>query len=61
MSTALARTLFLYDLRKAVGVEDPAEGRPGRGEGRERVGEMQLFDTFTSMKDGPMLEFRARA
>ncbi|KAJ0156321.1 Isotrichodermin C-15 hydroxylase [Colletotrichum tanaceti] len=61
MSTALARTVFLYDLRKAVGVEDPAEGRPGRGRGRERAGEMQLFDTFTSMKDGPMLEFRARA
>ncbi|KAI3558597.1 cytochrome P450 [Colletotrichum abscissum] len=61
MSTALARTLFLYDVRKAVGVLDPAEGRADLDEGRRRVSEMQLYDTFTSMKDGPLLEFRARA
>lgn len=61
MSTALARTLFLYDMRKAVGVFDPAEGRAELEEGRRRVSEFQLYDTFTSMKDGPMVEFRARA
>ncbi|KDN63967.1 putative cytochrome P450 [Colletotrichum sublineola] len=61
MSTTIARTLFLYDVRKAVGVVDPAEGRPELPEGRRRASEMQLFDTFTSMKDGPMVEFRARA
>ncbi|KAI8274564.1 Cytochrome P450 monooxygenase apf7 [Colletotrichum sp. SAR11_57] len=60
MSTTIARTLFLYDMRKAVGVVDPAEGRADLEEGRRRVSEFQLFDTFTSMKDGPLVEFRAR-
>jgi len=61
MSITLARVLFLYDLRRAVGVEDPAEGgKPGAEWGRHRKEEMQLFDTFTSLKDGPMIEFRKR-
>jgi cytochrome P450 len=58
MTTTLARTIFLYDMRKAVGVEDPGEGRPGRGWGRHRASEFQLVDTFTSAKTGPMVEFR---
>ncbi|KAL0468554.1 cytochrome P450 [Neurospora intermedia] len=61
MSITLARVLFLYDLRRAVGVEDPAEGgKTGAEYGRHRVGEMQLVDTFTSTKDGVMVEFRPR-
>ncbi|AEO58519.1 cytochrome P450-like protein [Thermothelomyces thermophilus ATCC 42464] len=60
MTLTLARVLFLYDLRKAVGVADPGEGKPGAGYGRDRVGEFQLVDTFTSLKDGPMVEFRRR-
>lgn len=63
MMTALARTLYLYDLRKAVvaGCPDPAEGgRPGAEWGRHRVDEFQLVDQFTSLKDGPMVEFRRR-
>jgi cytochrome P450 len=58
MMTTLARTVYLYDLRKAIGVVDPGEGRPGRGWGRHREGEFQLVDTFTSAKNGPMVEFR---
>jgi cytochrome P450 len=58
MMTTLARAIFLYDMRKAVGVEDPGEGRPGRGWGRHRASEFQLIDTFTSAKTGPMVEFR---
>ncbi|KAH7322822.1 putative cytochrome P450 monooxygenase [Stachybotrys elegans] len=58
MMTTLARTLFLYDMRKAVGVEDPGEGRPGLGWGRHRASEFQLVDTFTSAKTGPLVEFR---
>lgn len=61
MSITLARVLFLYDLRKAEGVVDPGEGRVGAEWGRDRVGEFQLVDTFTSLKDGVMVEFRARA
>ncbi|KAL2130086.1 hypothetical protein VTI74DRAFT_6924 [Chaetomium olivicolor] len=60
MSLTLARVLFMYDVRKAVGVADPAEGKPGAEWGRERVGEFQLVDIFTSLKNGPMVEFRRR-
>lgn len=60
MMTAIARTLYLYDLRRAVGVPDPAEGHPDREWGRHRVDEFQLIDQFTSLKDGPMVEFRRR-
>ena len=58
MTTTLARTVFLYDLRKAVGVVDPGEGHAGLEWGRHRVDEFQLRDTFTSAKTGPMVEFR---
>lgn len=55
----LARTLFLYDMRRAVGVDDPGEGRAGLEWGRHRDSEFQLMDTFTSAKKGgPMIEFR---
>jgi cytochrome P450 len=60
MGVTLARVLFLYDVRKAVGVADPGEGQAGAELGREKVGEFQLMDTFTSLKDGPMVEFRRR-
>lgn len=59
MTTTLARLLFLYDLRKPSGF-DPAEGKPSNEWGRQRVGEFQLIDQFTSLKDGPLVEFRRR-
>jgi cytochrome P450 len=58
MSTTIARTLFLYDMRKAIGVRDPGEGHPSLEWGRHRESEYQLVDTFTSARDGPMIEFR---
>lgn len=58
MMTTLARTMFLYDMRRAVGVADPGEGRPELEWGRQRPGELQLSDTFTSAKTGVMVEFR---
>ncbi|KXJ89961.1 isotrichodermin C-15 hydroxylase [Microdochium bolleyi] len=60
MSTTIARTLFMYDMRKAAGIVDPAEGNPSFEYGRHRVNEFQLIDQFTSLKDGPMVEFRKR-
>lgn len=61
MTITLARLLWLYDVRRAVGVADPAEGgRPGAEWGREKKGEMQLVDTFTSLKEGVMVDFRRR-
>ncbi|KAG7104331.1 Cytochrome monooxygenase AKT7 like protein [Verticillium longisporum] len=60
MMVTLARTLYLYDLRKAVGVVDPGEGSPDFEYGRHRVSEFQLSDTFTSVKDGCLVEYRRR-
>ncbi|KAJ0109328.1 hypothetical protein J7T55_000253 [Diaporthe amygdali] len=60
MMTTLARTVFLYDMRRAVGVSDKAEGHKGREWGRDRPDEMQLIDTFTSWKEGVMVDFRKR-
>lgn len=60
MSTTIARTLYMYDLRKAAGIVDPAEGNPNFEYGRHRVNEFQTIDQFTSLKDGPMVEFRRR-
>lgn len=61
MTISLARTLWLYEVRRAVGVMDPAEGgREGAEWGRDRKEEMQLVDTFTSWKEGVMVDFRRR-
>lgn len=60
MSITLARTLWLYDVRRAVGVLDTAEGREGAEWGRDRSHEMQLTDTFTSLKKGVMVDLRKR-
>lgn len=60
MAMTLARVLFLYDLRQAQGMVDPGEGKAGAEWGRHRSTEFQLVDTFTSLKDGPMVEFRKR-
>ena len=61
MSIALARLLFMYDLRAARGATNGEGGGPGAEWGREKVGEFQLRDTFTSLKDGPVVEFRRRS
>lgn len=60
MMATLARALFLYDVRRAEGVADPGEGRVGAEWGRNRPGELQLKDAFTSIKQGVMLEFKPR-
>ena len=60
MTTTLARTLWLYDLRRSSGFDPGEGGREGAEWGRHRASEFQLTDTFTSMKNGPMVEFRRR-
>ena len=59
MTMTLARLLFMYDIRRAAGIST-GEGREGNEWGRHRPSEYQLVDTFTSLKDGPMVEFRKR-
>lgn len=60
MTVSLARVIYMYDMRKAVGVVDVGEGRRDLEWGRKREDEFQLVDTFTSSKDGCMVEFRRR-
>lgn len=61
LTTSLARAVFMYEIRLAgeVGV-GVGEGRKELEWGRHRRGEFQLHDSFTSMKDGPFVEFRER-
>ena len=51
VSIALARTVWLYDMRLAGGTENVPRG--------ENV-EYALEDSFIAQKDGPMVEFRKR-
>jgi cytochrome P450 len=59
MTTAVARLLWLYDVRGVEG-DRTGEGAPGAGLGRQRQGEYQVQDFFVAERDGPMVEFRAR-
>jgi cytochrome P450 len=52
LTVALARTLWLYDLRLAPGMEDV---------GRDEKGMYGLKDIFVAEKDGPVVQFRRRA
>lgn len=56
LTTTLARVVFLYDMRLSPG-SSLGEGGPGKERGAT---EFLLRDTFTSAKNGPMVEFRAR-
>lgn len=58
LMTTLARVLFLYEMRHVSG-DRIGEGSEGEVLGRRRKGEYQLRDCFTSMKDGPVVEFRS--
>ncbi|RDL38715.1 putative cytochrome P450 67 [Venustampulla echinocandica] len=60
LMTGLARIVFLYDMKLAEGVTI-GEGHPDNEWGRQKSGEYQLRDSFTSLKDGPYVHFRARA
>ncbi|KAH7371505.1 cytochrome P450 [Pyrenochaeta sp. MPI-SDFR-AT-0127] len=60
LTVTIARVLFMYDLRLAPGTTLGA-GSKDLEVGRERASEYQIQDVFASKKDGPMLQFRARA
>lgn len=59
LMTGLARVVFMYEMRLASGIV-VGEGSPDLEWGRQRREEYQLKDSFTSMKDGPFVEFRER-
>jgi len=49
----------MYDMKLAEGTS-VGEGRPELEWGRQRKEEYQLKDSFTSLKDGPYVQFRER-
>ncbi|MCJ1247414.1 hypothetical protein MMC30_004628 [Trapelia coarctata] len=59
ISIALARVVWLYDMRLAEGSK-LGEGDFNFAKGRRRPGEYQLYDTFASKAHGPEVEFRIR-
>ncbi|KAJ8116848.1 hypothetical protein OPT61_g1828 [Boeremia exigua] len=60
LTVTIARVLYLYDLRLAPGTT-LGGGAKDLEVGRTRATEYQIQDVFASKKDGPMLQFRARA
>ncbi|KAJ4365024.1 hypothetical protein N0V83_008640 [Neocucurbitaria cava] len=60
LTVTIARVLFLYDLRLAPGTTLGA-GSKDLEVGRTRATEYQIQDVFASKKDGPILQFRAKA
>ncbi|KAI3325418.1 cytochrome P450 [Xylariaceae sp. AK1471] len=61
MSLVLAKTLWYFDFEAASGkLGEVGAGKPGGPPGRNRPGEFQLDDIFTSRHDGPYLIFRPR-
>ena len=57
MKHTIARTLWLYDMRVALGT---TLGEVGDDEEPERKGEFALKDRWQAEKDGPMVQFRQR-
>ncbi|KAI1435761.1 cytochrome P450-like protein [Xylaria sp. CBS 124048] len=61
VSIALARIIWMYDMRLAPGTENHGAGGAGMGRGRHRAHEQQITDMFVSKVDGPIVQFRKRA
>ncbi len=59
MSLAVARVVWLGDMRVA-GTEGEGGSRMWEDRGHDRKEEYQIKDQLTSLKDGPVLEFRYR-
>jgi cytochrome P450 len=55
-----ARTLWRMDVRLAPGTH-VGEGRPDLGWGRRDPRQFMLKDAYVSMREGPLLQFRARS
>lgn len=60
-SLVMAKTLWHFDFEAAPGeLGRVGGGGPGKGFGRERPDEYQLYDIFASSHSGPNLVFKAR-
>jgi cytochrome P450 len=59
LSLLMARTLLQADFRNAPG-QSVGEGRPELGWGRTDPMQYQLGDIFIGLREGPIIQFRAR-
>ena len=59
MELTLARVIWMYEMRLEPG-DSRGSGWKGRGWGRERTTEFQLWDKFVSTSEGPRVEFKKR-
>lgn len=59
LMSVLGRLLLQFDM-KLQPESTLGEGKSSLGAGRERKDEYQLYDTFSSKNDGPMVQFRNR-
>ncbi|ROV95735.1 hypothetical protein VMCG_07629 [Cytospora schulzeri] len=58
-SLVLAKTIFYFDFEPTAGeLGNTGEGSPGARDGRDKIGEFQIYDIFTARHDGPYLTFR---
>ncbi|KAH9988236.1 cytochrome P450 [Xylariaceae sp. FL0662B] len=61
MGLVVAKVLWRFDFERAPGkLGAVGGGTPGSRDGRDRLGEFQLYDVFASIHDGPYLVFRSR-
>jgi cytochrome P450 len=66
MGIIIARLFWLYDMRVSPGTHAGEGGKWWQGNfwepswGRDREGEFQIRDVFTSSHDGPQVQFRSR-
>lgn len=61
LSLVVAKSLWYFDFETAPGDAGlVGAGRPGDTNGRDRLGEFQLYDIFASAHDGPNLVFHPR-
>lgn len=62
MYTAIARVMFLFDIRLKAGDRSGEGGAVSwaTGEGRQRKGEYQLRDWLISDREGPVVQFKRR-
>ncbi|TGJ88074.1 hypothetical protein E0Z10_g624 [Xylaria hypoxylon] len=61
VSLIIAKTLWYFDFERCPGaLGKVGEGDAGNQNGRNRVGEFQLFDVFNSHHQGPILVFTTR-
>jgi hypothetical protein len=58
--SVLSRLLWQFELRMPPDGACIGGGNPTYSPGRQRANEYQLYDTFASKSDGPLVQFRVR-